>query len=253
MIALSAALCACSVKENRSVCPCELTVRSAEALSSKGNVLVSVIQDGVVVKQGMMSRDDFERDGCILTVPRKPSTVTVFTGITEMNTVSGRTLGIREDNQCDELYSGSAEVLPLADTCLCTVFPHKNYASLFLEVIGMPKGGTVKVVGKVRGYDLMDLSPSGGYFAFAPDESADGLFKCVLRLPRQVDDSLVLEVLRDGEVIQTIEAGKLILESGYSFEEENLPDIMLTVDLTRSAAIIRVADWEESDSVVQNI
>ena len=53
-------LCSCTVKENRSFCPCELLVYSEEPLKTDGSVLVSVIQDGEVVKQGMMSRDDFE-------------------------------------------------------------------------------------------------------------------------------------------------------------------------------------------------
>ena len=51
---------ACSVKEDRSGCPCELVVRCEEPLKTEGSVLVSVIQNNMVVKQGMMSREDFE-------------------------------------------------------------------------------------------------------------------------------------------------------------------------------------------------
>ena len=252
MIAMPVALIACSVKEDRSVCPCELTVRSAEKLSSDGRVLVSVIQDGAVVKQGMMSRREFEEGACVLTVPRKPSTVTVFTGITDMDMVSGRTLDIREENECDKVFSSIGSVLPVADTCSCTVIPRKNYANLFLEVVGMPQDGSVRILGKVHGYDVVSLSPREGPFAFVPEGSLDGTYKCVIRLPRQTDDSLTLEVLSGDSLLETVPAGRLIKSSGYDFDEESLPDITLTVDLTRSSAAVRIADWDFEGSTILN-
>ena len=242
-VLLPLVLAGCSVKEDRSVCPCSIAVRSSVPLATEGSVLVSVIQEGSVVKQGMMSREDFEREGCTLTVPRKPSTVTVFTGITQMDTDGGRRLDIKAENQCDELFSASESLVPDADSCSVSVTPHKNYAQLKLIVTGMPSGGRVRIVGTVGGYDLLSLDPCEGLFIHDPECGGSG-FEWNLRLPRQTDDSLSLEIISGGKTIQTVPAGRLIAESGYSFDVPDLPDITLTVDLSRSSAFVQIADWE---------
>ncbi|MBO4475131.1 MAG: hypothetical protein J5737_00200 [Bacteroidales bacterium] len=240
-------LCSCSVKEDRGLCPCELTVRSSEPLKTEGDVLVSVIQDGSVVRQGMMSRMDFESGNCVLTVPRRPSVVTVFTGITDMNTVSGRRLDILSDHECDELYSCSATAELSADTGECVVTPHKNYARLHLAVLGLPENSDLKVSGPVKGYDLLSLVPCEGMFLCGPrpDDTASNW---LLRLPRQVDDSLSMEILNAaGDMLGEVGLGRLIAASGYSYVDEDLMDISVTVDLTRSTAIVHISGWE-SDS-----
>lgn len=239
-------LCSCSVKENRGLCPCELTVRSAEPLKTDGDVLVSVIQGGAVVKQGMMSREDFESGNCVLTVPRRPSTVTVFTGITGMNTVSGRRLDILSEHECDELYSCSVNAELASDTFDCVVTPHKNYARMHLTVIGMPENSDLLVTGSVRGYDLMDLDPYEGLFICGPRTEQKGEM-WQMRLPRQLDDSLGLDILdADGGQIRNIGLGRLIAESGYSYDDQDLLDISVTVDLTLSSALVQVSGWESA-------
>ena len=240
-------LCSCSVKEDRGLCPCELTVRSSELLKTEGNVLVSVIQDGSVVKQGMMSREDFESGNCVLTVPRRPSVVTVFTGITDMNTVSGRRLDILSDHECDELYSCSGLAELSTDTADCVVTPHKNYARLHLTVLGMPANADLRVTGPVKGYDLVSLAPCEGLFLCGPRPDGTA-YSWLLRLPRQVDDGLMLEILDpQGDTVGKIGLGQLIAASGYSFEDEDLLDISVTVYLAQSFALVHISGWE-SDS-----
>ena len=51
---------ACSVKEDRSVCPCELVVRSEDVLKTEGSVLVSVVQEGSVVKHSAVPKEMFK-------------------------------------------------------------------------------------------------------------------------------------------------------------------------------------------------
>ena len=247
LLPLMLALCACSVKEDRSVCPCELFIRPVEPLKTEGNVLVSVIQDGSVVKQGMLTREDFESGKYSVIVPRKKSTVTVFTGITDMNTVGGRLLSIRYSHQCDEVYSCSEAAALADDEYECIVLPHKNFALLRLIVLGMPEGGEVKVKGTVQGYDLVSLDPSGGSFDCEPQQ---GVGSWSLRLPRQTDESLLLEVSSGGVPVYEVPLGSLIAASGYNFADEDLSDMTITVDLTRKDAVIEVAGWELSESYV---
>lgn len=233
---------ACSVKEDRSVCPCELTVSCGDSLKTEGSVLVSVIQDNAVVKQGMMSREDFEARQCRLTVPRKPSTVTVFTGITDMNTTGGRWLDILVNNECDEVYSCSENAFPSSETCSCEVTPHKNFIRMFLTILGMPEGAGLTVTGPVQGYDLIDQAPVKGKFSCTPIQSGETAEYCV-RLPRQVDDGLMLIIALPGKKEKQIAIGKTISDSGYRFDATDLQDISITIDLSKSSVFVNVADW----------
>lgn len=236
-------LCSCSVKENRSECPCDLLVHLSEALKTDGSVLVSVIQEDVVVKQGMMSREDFEAGSCVLTVPRRPSRVTVFTGITDMNAISGRRLDIRYDHQCDELYSSSDFADLQGDTFDCAVLPHKNYARLFLTLLGLPEGGEVTLSGNVQGYDLMSLDPCKGVFQCTPGQDVV-LSDYLVRIPRQVDNALRLDAFLDGNMFRSVPVGAMIEATGYRYDDEDLLDIYLTVDLTKSFVLVTVSGWE---------
>lgn len=237
------AMCACSVKENRSGCPCELLVRPSAPLETDGRVLVSVMQEGSVVKQGMLDKDDFENGKCRLLVPRGPTSVTVFTGITSMNTLKGRLLEIRYEHPCDEVYSSSGEALLQTDTCLCSVNMHKNYANLYLTVLGGYEGAALSVYGTVRGYDVSDVVPYEGVFNCVPEQMGGNMHHT--RLPRQLDDGLTLFVSYGETEMRKVPIGKLIDSSGYRFDDEDLMDISLTVDLDKSYAFIEVAPWRE--------
>ncbi|MCR5326243.1 MAG: hypothetical protein K6E37_05765 [Bacteroidales bacterium] len=244
-------LCSCSVKENRSFCPCELLVYSEEPLKTDGSVLVSVIQDGEVVKQGMMSREDFEGGNCRLTVPRRPSQVTVFTGIKDMNAVSGRLLNIRFEHQCDEVYSSSDLALLETDAYDCQVTPHKNYARLFLTIIGLPDAATVAVSSNVKGYDIVSLDPCEGLFQCSPDKD-HGEQEFLVRLPRQLNDGMSLDVLKDGSLFRSVPIGMMIAATGYSYDDLDLLDVSLTVDLSKSYVFVTVAGWEtESYPIIE--
>lgn len=236
-------LWACSVKEDRSGCPCELVVRCEEPLKTEGSVLVSVIQNNMVVKQGMMSREDFDAGRCSLSVPRRPSTVTVFSGITEMNTIDGRWLDITYDHQCDAVYSCS-EFAPLSgESYECVVSPHKNFARLFLTVIGMPDGADATVTGPVQGYDLLDQKPIQGFFSCSPFIDSIGEEYC-MRLPRQVDDALTLNIIQARKPSIKIDIGRIIAQSGYRYDDPDLLDISMLIDLYKSSAMVIVANWE---------
>ena len=240
-------LCACSVKEDRGLCPCELHVAGSEPLRTDGGVLVSVIQDGAVVKQGMLGKEDFDGGKCVLTVPRKPSVVTVFSGITDMSTADGKRLDILSGYECDELYSCSAFAELDGDEAECIVTPHKNFARLDLTVIGLPEIALMHIGGKVHGYDLLDLAPCEGTFGCGPREGGSRVH-WFLRLPRQVDDSLDLEVLVGGDEVRRVPLGAIIAAGGYRYDDEDLLDITVTVDLSKSEAIVHLSDWEDGES-----
>lgn len=243
-MALCLCLCACSVKENRSGCPCELLVLPQNALETDGNVLVSVIQDGEVVRQALLTKEDFEAGKCRLSVSRKPTTVTVFAGITEMNLLLGRKLDIRSEHQCDAVYSCVGKPELKADSCELPVSLHKNYIQLGLTVLNLPEGSGFFVCGSVRGYDLQDSAPYEGEFSCSPGDGG-GTGSCTLRLPRQLDYDLCLDLVREGESMLTVPVGRLIEKTGYSFDDEDLMDVTMTIDLQKACVWLSVSGWEE--------
>jgi len=246
MFPLLLLLSACSVKEDRGLCPCELRVAGSEPLRTEGGVLVSVIQDGTVVKQGMLGREEFDGGKCVLTVPRKPSVVTVFSGITDMNTAGGRQLDIISGYECDELYSCSTFASLTGDEAECVVTPHKNFARLDLAVTGLPDAALMRIVGKVHGYDLLSLDPCEGSFGCGPRDGGSRTH-WYLRLPRQLDDSLELEVLFGDSAVRKVPLGAIIAAGGYRYDDEDLLDISVTVDLSKSEALVHLSDWEEGE------
>lgn len=234
--------CACSVKENRSGCPCDLLIRPTEKLKTEGSVVVSIVQEGTVVKQEMLSREEFEAGSCVIKVNRNPTTVTVFSGITSMNLVQGRKLDIKAEHQCDEIFSCSTSADLDKEKMEYTVSLHKNFARLFLTVLNLREGMDLSISGKVSGYDLLDAAPCSGHFKCLPDGNEESKAWCI-RLPRQLDDDLSLDVIIDGETVRTIALGALISATGYSFKDEDLMDITMTVDLDKSYALFGVEGW----------
>lgn len=208
--------------------------------------MVSLVQDGTVVKQEMLGREDFESGNCMITVSRKPTMITVFTGITSMNLLEGRKLDIKSENQCDELFSSSSTADLTGESMEYLVSLHKNFARLFLTVYNLKEGMTLGISGKVSGYNLLDAAPYEGAFNCLPEGDKDTRDYCI-RLPRQLDDDLFLNVMTGGETVRSIALGSLIASSGYSFKDEDLRDITLTVDLEKSYAALMIEGWDQEE------
>ena len=66
-----------------------------------------------------------------------------------------------------------------------------------------------------------------------------------LIVPRQNDDGLTLEIYKDGVLYGTLSIGEEIRNSGYSWEDEDLRDIYLTISLFSSSGIsVDVNGWD---------
>ena len=62
--------------------------------------------------------------------------------------------------------------------------------------------------------------------------------------PRQLDDSLELEVYLNGVLTRTVRIGELIANSGYSWTKEDLDDIYISLGLfTNRSVAVRVNGW----------
>lgn len=218
-------LTACSVKEDRSDCPCWLTVRA-----SYPNEKVSVWHGNQVVFQNADGQQ-VDRQ-----VPRGDLDVVASCG---QFTVS-------EGKQMDELFASVSHVDTRTEELEVIPYLHKQFARVQIEFKDTEDGRvphTLEVNGNVIGADRHTLQPVPGLFRCTPEESDNGGYE--VRVPRQKDDSLVLRRYNEiGDEFPVIPLGYIIKKAGFDWTQESLGDISILADIPASTFQITVMDWE---------
>lgn len=224
----------CSVKEDRSACPCILSLFTSEAAGKSVGVKVWNA-DGICVAEAETTGPVLE-----LEVPRGKLLVTAFSGLAACRLFDG-VVSIPRGGQMDELCAWREEVDCSGEQASQILFLHKQWATVNLKLLNYPPGEAapvLKIEGEVSGYDLVNALPVGGGFVFRPALSGEG--EVVFRLPRQREGELLMEIGR-----KVLSLGKLITGSGYDWEKTDLDDIYMLVDYLDFTVKIRIAEWEE--------
>jgi hypothetical protein len=70
-------------------------------------------------------------------------------------------------------------------------------------------------------------------------------------VPRQKDDSLVLEVYHkdDGSLLTRQPLGEIIRKKGYDWTVPDLPDIGIGIDMSEAGFLVEVEAWKLSETV----
>ena len=247
LVLISAICCllscfSCSVKENRTACPCRLLldfsgndtvyVRSAELMvnASEGFHLADTLNCG-----------DFNQE-YMVSVPRGGLNVLAWYG--GEGCVDGNEgLKIPYGEDCPEVYmdffnmeaegeSVHKEVRMRKNHCIATIYVRTEEAFPYRLV----------VKGEVDGYDP-DGTPSFGHFMCELElsESMNGR----VTLPRQRDESLCLEVCAEDSVLKVFTLGRYISATGYDWTAEHLEDLTLTLDYTHNVIGITIGEWDK--------
>ena len=247
LVLISAICCllscfSCSVKENRTACPCRLLldfsgndtvyVRSAELMvnASEGFHLADTLNCG-----------DFNQE-YMVSVPQGGLNVLAWYG--GEGCVDGNEgLKIPYGEDCPEVYmdffnmeaegeSVHKEVRMRKNHCIATIYVRTEEAFPYRLV----------VKGEVDGYDP-DGTPSFGHFMCELElsESMNGR----VTLPRQRDESLCLEVCAEDSVLKVFTLGRYISATGYDWTAEHLEDLTLTLDYTHNVIGITIGEWDK--------
>ena len=228
------ALVSC-IKEDRKECPCRLD------LFFTGEHLPCVLS---LKKEEKTVVDTVKEAGVF--------SVSVARGEVRLNACSGaggafypgEGLFIREGKECPPVYMCSRVIQARGDMVKDTVRLHKNHCRISLKINtddGVPINGyTLALRGGVCGYDP-EGSPLMGPFSFAARADSGKEFVCTV--PRQVDNSMVLEIRDDPDVLRKFAIGEFIAESGYDWSREDLEDIGMEIDYSRTGVVVRIADW----------
>jgi hypothetical protein len=232
----------CSIKEDRSVCPCRLVLdfSDVDTLAVRAADLMVASSDGLVFK-----------DSVDIATVEKEYVADVPHGELRINVWSG-TEGFHDDSEgivipfghgCPPVFMHSSSVDAVGEICREKVVMHKNYCGLSIEVRGrdeVPYSLTVR--GNVCGYGT-DGSPVEG--AFSCVAYPDGAGKTKVSLPRQRDNSLLLDIDDGSGIMKTFALGEYIAASGYDWTAPDLEDLGIVIDYFATVLTIQVRWWDK--------
>ena len=251
-ILCAAILLSCSVKEDRTDCPCFLTLdlRGVEtaALTGKGlDSLALAVRAGedFYVEEAFALRDLVQEYDAA--VPKTRVDILAACGAGKAELSSGGMI-IPEGSECPPLYLFSDSFKADAATARRSVALHKSYcavtASMKRSFNAPARPFRIRLEGKVCG-TLMDGTPAEGLFSCFSSPSAGGL--CRLNVPRQKDASLRLEVhFLDTEEVRSFPIGEYIQQSGYDWSAPDLEDVSVEMDFSRSVLTVSTSRWKKT-------
>ena len=229
----------CSVKENRAVCPCGLTLELA-GLPVRP-VVLSVAGEGYSWTE-VVHADTV----LVLPVPKGKVTVSAVGGALAEGDGSVR---IPEGEEAPPLYLFHADVSTDAEQVVLPVLLHKQFCTLELTFKGPPDYAPpfeAAVEGFYGGW-ASDGCPAPGPFSRRLLPGSDG--RAGLRLPRQGDDSLLMHIVFSDQVVRTFALGSYIAAAGYDWTAPDLEDLALQMDISLTSVTISSDLWTHTEDI----
>lgn len=231
----------CSVKEDRSECPCvlELDFRFSDTLSVRYADLRIDSNEGYVWTDTV---DVIESGGrYFLSAPRTDLHIRAWAGSDGYTSGQGLLIPFGED--CPEVYMYDSYVNTEGEYCCETVFLRKNHCVMTLVTEGEGEiSSFLRVKGNVAGYGESGEPMPGDFQYLLDNEGLDAGYRVVL--PRQRDASLMLEVYDGEEHHKAFALGQYIVSSGYDWNSLELDDITVTLDYALTEIRLTVSGWE---------
>ena len=236
-------IASCSIKEDRSDCPCVLTIDASDIRADEIYIICS--NTTRLLKTSLIPIET----GPILeiNVPRGCVNVAAYTG-NEFSTEQNDTLVIPYGKEADCIYANTCQINTDAETAYTRIDLNKQFARITLEFTNLPENWSgpnigLIVSGKTNGLSLNDLSPSEGEFNcdIAPDNK--GIFS--FKVPRQKGTDLYCRIENEGLTSVPIALGEILESIGFDWTKENLDDISLELEFPSSVISVSITDWED--------
>ena len=229
----------CSIKEDRTACPCSLTVELTDLPVRP--VVLRVTGEGYTMTE-VVHADT----ALVLLVPKGEMAVSAVGGALAEGDGSVR---IQEGEDAPPLYLFYADVSTAAEQVVLPISLHKQYCTIELLFKGPPGYGPpfeVAVEGFYGGWEP-DGSPAPGPFSRRLLPGSDG--RATLRLPRQGDDSLLMHIVFSDQVVRTFALGSYIAAAGYDWSAQDLEDLTLQVDISLTSVTISSDMWTRTEDI----
>ena len=232
---------ACSVREDRIPCPCQLYL----------DFVGPDIDDGtfaglmVTAMKGFVWKDTVDvvkvRNGYTVSVPRTLLHIRSWIGADSCASESGIVIPYGQD--CPKVYMHDSDVKTTGEYIRETVTLRKNHCVLTLTTKGEGKlPSHIRLKGNVAGYDAEGQPLNGNFCCLLKEEGLENGYKAVL--PRQTDASLLLEVDDGKGNSKAFALGQYIVSSGYDWTSPDLDDVSVTLDYAMTEIRLVVGGWE---------
>lgn len=249
LLAVVASFSSCTVVEDRGDCPCYLNFahKGFNPGSCNGTMEV-VVFEGKLVSDGVYSISRLKDGTDEIPVPKGFARIGCVGGLSSGRLVDSLMV-IPAGSDCDPIYAFSSTAEAFGEVAYVNGMIRKNHVVLRI-VMENGSGGvypfSVRVGSNVSGMNLLTMEPLEGFFSHKASKEAEGVFS--MRLPRQMDDSMVLEILKtDGsdEKVDELPLGTYLVDGlGYDWAAPDLADINVYINYSRSSISISVSDWE---------
>lgn len=247
------------VKESREHCPCYLNF-AHDGFCNNGyldNLSLYVVEEGGRSSMKTYRVEDMITDDCFVEVKRGDLNVYGLVGLSTMVHHDEHFLTIPYGQQCDSIMSFYDRVAAHGERAKVYGAINKLYARVKMTIKFPDVEGkvVVKVVGNTCGLDMRTTKGLKGPFMCLAEHLGHGLH--TFRVPRQSDNSLILEIwevpadssadteLEEGRKLSFLNLGEMVTEKlEYDWNEEYLADIDLDVDFVKSIVTISIKDWD---------
>lgn len=241
----------CSVKEDRTPCPCWVEVHFEE----RGEVFAPVnllgFSDGYTFNDTF--RAELYPDCYVREVEKGMYHFVSMEGAGRNQKLHDRYMLIEYGEQADSVYWHHAQVDATGEEAKVVVDFAKQFATVFLDIRKEPgdmNSYAFSADGNVCGFDIITGEPVSGAFSCQPSP-LPGSAITTFRVPRQKDDSMQLRITYDdGEghaSSSSYPLGEYIGRLGYDWTTPDLRDIHITVDVIGGRINIGVAGWEHPE------
>lgn len=241
---LATFLSSCSVKEDRSVCPCRLEIGIAAFLKYGPDPSAMIYQDGF---PKIPSRNG---EFFIADVEKGEYNIFVRTGSDDGGT---RIHITPPETEPDSLYSFCANIQCSGESMKVNALPHKQFCTVSIKVNGLSgKDISYRIIGSYNGLDCLSAEPLYGHFEFSvfPEED-NGNIK--FRLNRQEKDSKLTILSMKGDDSWNLPLGQWMNDAGYDWEAEDLDDFEADIDYSGAMVTLRICDWEIEEALTVTI
>ena len=242
----------CSFKEERTGCPCWLTLELSDVKRVSDKASIELLEDGEIIYSDMVSGKDIRNGQFERTVLKGIVRTSVCSGAARVS--SSKAL-FNKGNMVDTVWAHTAEVDCTGETAVDVVRMHRQFARVTLRFLdrGSAQGiYALSVSTDCGGLDLLTLSPLPGDWGMTlelTDEGTAGFFVPRLRQ----EGRLVLTVTSAEKEKDEIDLQRLLEDAGYRWDREDLDDVTVGLDFNLGVVGIRIDPWKEGQKYEENI
>ena len=234
----------CSIKEDRSPCPCRLEILTKDCRPMVKELTLSAWNAGQVFVKAVPL--DNETESQLYNVPRGTVVVTAVSGVRLEEMAEGSMI-LPKGSACDSLWTYTAEVDCRGETAVAEVSLRQQFATVHLSVERQGNDGDypyrLVLNSGVNGLSLPSCLPNEGQWSRPLVAGDDGIY--LFRVPRQKDGSLSLDLYLDGDRVESYPVGEHIVRAGYDWTKDRLEDIYIGMDWGQTEAHIHIDAWED--------